>query len=197
MPTELIPVAQSWEKCVKKANIHGTDAPEVDHEDMPQVMEKYGEAIPQIREIGIWFDAWVTGLKVVYQDDVTMPTPLEIEHFGNLGANGGRYKSITLKKGEYITKVKGKIGSWTDELKITTSRGKVLKAKNEFADDARERLGGADDDYYDPKLKGQSMVVGFNTHWHHHLVKTEVCWIDLWKVDQKQVEAMQPPEISD
>ena len=160
-------------------------------------MEKYGEAIPQIREIGIWFTAWVVGLKVVYQDDVNMPEPLVIEHFGSLGDSGGRFKSITLQKGEYITKVKGRIGAVTDELKIYTSRGKCLSGKNEFADQARERHGGADDDTYDPKLKGNSMVVGFDTHYHNFLVKTEVCWIDLEKVHHKQVEALPEPEDSD
>ena len=61
---------------MKKANIHGTDDPENHFMDMEKVLEKYGGAIPQIREIGFYFAKSVTGIEVVYQDDVNMPEEL-------------------------------------------------------------------------------------------------------------------------
>ena len=34
VPSEIIPFAPSWNKCIKKAELHGSDGPAVDHEDM-------------------------------------------------------------------------------------------------------------------------------------------------------------------
>ena len=83
-----------------------------------------------------------------------------------------------MKKGEYITHIDGRIGSWTDELKIYTSRGKVLKGGDD---------GGGD---YDPQYEGKSCIVGFDFHWHHHLVRTDVYYLDLDQTYPYQVKLM-------
>ena len=87
------------------------------------MIEKFGEAIPQIREVGIYFDRYVFGMKVVYRASEAVPEPLTFEHFGSCEGTAPVYKNIKLKKGEYISHVHGRIGCWTDELKVYTNKG--------------------------------------------------------------------------
>ena len=131
-----------WKQGLKCAEIHGGDGPEWSTNTMDEVIQKYGNNhIPQIAEIGLYFDAYVAGIKVVYRDDETLPGGHTVEHFGSAGGEY-EYRKLKLKKGEYITKIDGRIGSWTDELKTYTSRGKCLKGGDD---------GGGD---YDPQYEG-------------------------------------------
>ena len=143
---------------MKKAEINGSDGPEAEYRDFDTIREMMNFSLPQIKEIGIFFDAYVAGFKVVYwPDEKCMPDGHTTEHFGS-ASEDTQYKKLKLKRGEYITHIDGRIGCWTDELKIYTSRGKVLKGGDD---------GGGD---YDPQYEGKACVLGFNTRWHHHLI---------------------------
>lgn len=83
---------------------------------------------------------------------------------------------MKLEHGEYITSVQGRTGAWTDKFSVYTNKGRVLHAGGEG--------GGANEPNYPPN----AYVVGFDTHFHHSLCRTEIYYVtsddfDFFKVD--------------
>ena len=59
----------SWKSCVITQNLHGGDEGNKHYEDFPTIKEAAKEfALPEISEIGIWYDSFVNGVSVFYGD---------------------------------------------------------------------------------------------------------------------------------
>lgn len=70
----------------------------------------------------------------------------------------------------------GRTGCWTDKTVVYTNRGRKL-------------VGGKDGgNENNPEYPRNAYVVGFNSQFHHHMVKLEVCYVDLSQVQLRRSE---------
>ena len=153
-----------WKPHRLEAHLHGSDNPDQETNWGDDIWHNWDEnELPEIKELTIFYTGYVAGIRVKYRNG---------QEFEARGSQGDEVSEKThkLKRGEYITKVIGRVGCWSDELKFYTNFGRTLK-------------GGADGGgECEPEYEGNSYVFGFNFAWHHHLIKTTVLYVDLDKV---------------
>ena len=73
-----------------------------------------------------------------------------------------------MQKGEHITLVHGRVGCWTDQLRVETNMGRTLKGGND---------GGGHDE--SPAYPRRAYFIGMDLRFHARLTRTEVYYIDL------------------
>jgi hypothetical protein len=96
-----------WKPLVLHQNLHGGDAGHRHYVDFPTIQNAADDfALPEIVEIGLWYADFVNGVSVFYKNGTSY------ERKGD--ANPGTYTSLKLMKGEFVSVVHGRFGSWGD-----------------------------------------------------------------------------------
>ena len=156
-----------WRQKVQSKEVHAGDYGDNGYNDLEEVKGNYGDyKLPVIKEIGIWVDTFVAGVKIIYDDDKTY------EHTGSSG-DPRTYKSLVLQKGEHISAIHGRTGCWMDQLTIFTNKGRLLKA------------GGNGGGPNEPKFPSDAYVVGLTQRYHHHLSRVDVQYVELNEVSRE------------
>ena len=150
-----------WKPHRKEANLHGGDGPEHETKWGDEIWQSWNEnELPEIKEVTLFYTSYVAGIRIKYRNGHVYEAK---------GSQGGEVNEIThkMKKGEWITKVIGRVGCWVNELKFYTNFGRTLK-------------GGADGGgECEPEYEGNSYIFGFDFAWHHHMVKATALYVDL------------------
>ena len=149
------------------AHIHGIDEANYNMDWGPKILDQwYDDRIPVIKEITVYYTAYVCGIKIIYREG-------EETHFEHIVDQPGqeiREKTHKLKQGEYVCKVEGRVGCVVDELKFYTNFGRKLKGGDD---------GGGE---CEPEYVGRPYVFAFDFHFHHLMAKADIFYVDLDKV---------------